>query len=82
MGAMNPDQITNTFVAGEHRITIYDNLGYCTVTVRRGVYFARSWPVGNYKKALTVAERLRVLTSYQLDIMITDPQSALNKWKK
>jgi hypothetical protein len=79
---MNPDQITNTFVASEHQVVIYDKSGHYVLTLSRGAYFARSWPVGNYKKALAVAKRLIGLSSDQRDIMITEPQSALNKWKK
>jgi hypothetical protein len=78
---MNPDQITNTFIAGKHQITIYDNFGYYTLTLRRGAYFARSWPVGNYRKALAVAKRLIDLSSDQRDMIIIDPQGVLGKLK-
>lgn len=78
---MDVDQIIHTFAAGKHQIIIYDNFGYYTLTLSRGAYFLRSWPVGNYKKAIAVAKRLIDLSADQRDLMIIDPQDAMAKLK-
>ena len=78
---MNVEQTICTFAAGKHEIVILDNFGYYVLTLSRGAYFARNWPVGNYRKALVLAKRLIDLSSDQRDIMIIDPQGAMAKLK-
>lgn len=76
---MDVDQIICTFAAGKHQIIIFDNFGYYTLTLARSEHFARSWPIANYRKALTVAKRLIDFTSDRRDLMIIDPQGAMAK---
>lgn len=80
---MNLDQIINTFMAGEHKVTIYsDDNGRYVLVLARDAHFTQSWLFATYDKALSVAEWLDGLTAYQLDILILGVQLVLDKLER